>query len=1284
FDSWWPTSCFLVLISHCWDNISTTTRGQGKKEDLAADVFSPSSSARVVASASSFPFQEGSFSSSPRPSLSSSASFSTSPASSRRLYSPKHFLRADTYSPSMFKRRGLRRSHSPPSMGPVSSSELHPRKLSSPSHTRLLDTAFLSSTSDPSAPSSLQEETAHKPSSSRPSSIRGFFGSLGYDGVPASYPTARSPVFYSSLSSPKCFFSSRLFSSASRPLFSSSLSLSSPLSGRTSNFPQKGRRSSLSSVFRNPPSKREAFVFSIRHGLHMIKYSKGKNAVTSPGYMKPWSSHFFLSPPHASSSLSFPQIFRSPFSVSVKGFQLPTKISGTTNLSLLRSKVVPAAHRSQKDRRHLCLSGTQGNRWKEPLEKKKESSPFMSSSFKLTRGEERDYPRHHHGHSRLSSSSSESSSDTSSLSSLSLAQAEVMARDIVEVQAARSAVAASESEVSRPSSLYHSTEHVKKRVLGPCSTAVPVPVRREMEQEERETFLMGEDDERQEEEEVRKGQGKENNEWPGEPMKPEGETTRKCEDVFEEEEEDIQQSLTMSSTSPSKTDEKSSEEHEEKKKTKGVKKGKGKKEEKWEALAESDWHLYPRESFFNEDGTMNYERAPDTMPFMTTSAKLRLLASRQREVYKTRRATDRRPGARSWRDYLSWLPPDNPDDWKGFPPPPNKRLEDLPVKTIIVDNETILYRQACDEAPMFIDDETFERLKSKWNDTEELARVQREEKHLYDIAESFPDDCWVPIKPNLPMGRLVTDYGLIPNITLTAPGYDYIETYHDPSRNYTWSYKRWNPLKQEGEPPRDMENETKSIFELDSDISRRYWREEPRPPEKLPDDGVFRQVTLAEEMTRGMKRTPIGSDQWHYTPTNPLGQMAQPQNFWLTALNRTLDQARVQAREENLRAKTATEIYLRAVMEGRRSELEAVPDAIPLWSIPSGSSAPEDGDGNAHKNREEKSTRTENEDSDGGDRMQQGASQHNMPGPSLVQEKSKKRRNARLDVKAGPTKETSSSCCAEFSLSSPLPAKGSPASKFEAARVPSVRRSAYQPLTEVDIEAGEACDEMKYRQLGRSDLFVSEVGLGTMTVGSPQLGRDRAMSLFDYAIDHWGVNFIDTAELYPLPALPVTYGRSEEIIGDWLMKRGRRKREELVIATKVAGRSAQLSWLRGGAGADDGPRVHHTDRSLHTIEASQYGDLRQQWRGTCLSRKQIIQAAEGSLHRLKTDYIDLFQLHWPDRYVPSHASGDSADVLFDPQRAMDHDNAVDAVPMEEQLEAIGELLRDGKVKREGE
>lgn len=62
------------------------------------------------------------------------------------------------------------------------------------------------------------------------------------------------------------------------------------------------------------------------------------------------------------------------------------------------------------------------------------------------------------------------------------------------------------------------------------------------------------------------------------------------------------------------------------------------------------------------------------------------------------------------------------------------------------------------------------------------------------------------------------------------------------------------------EPPRDMENETKSMFELDSEISRRYWREEPRPPEKLPDDGVFRQVTLAEEMTRGKKEQEGGNE----------------------------------------------------------------------------------------------------------------------------------------------------------------------------------------------------------------------------------------------------------------------------------------------------------------------------------------------------------------------------------------------------------------------------------------
>lgn len=115
----------------------------------------------------------------------------------------------------------------------------------------------------------------------------------------------------------------------------------------------------------------------------------------------------------------------------------------------------------------------------------------------------------------------------------------------------------------------------------------------------------------------------------------------------------------------------------------------------------------------------------------------------------------------------------------------------------------------------------------------------------------------------------------------------------------------------------------------------------------------LRCATHAGVLFPDMKRTPIGSDQWHFTPTHPLGQMAQPQNFWLTALNKTLGKARAQATEENVRVRTATQVYLKAVMEGKRSEVEVVPDAIPLWSIPPSSLAGAEDEDAGNVEREE-------------------------------------------------------------------------------------------------------------------------------------------------------------------------------------------------------------------------------------------------------------------------------------------------------------------------------------------
>lgn len=114
---------------------------------------------------------------------------------------------------------------------------------------------------------------------------------------------------------------------------------------------------------------------------------------------------------------------------------------------------------------------------------------------------------------------------------------------------------------------------------------------------------------------------------------------------------------------------------------------------------------------------------------------------------------------------------------------------------------------------------------------------------------------------------------------------------------------------------------------------------------------------------------------------------------------------------------------------------------------------------------------------------------------------------------------------------------------------------------------GPPCD-VAYRQLGHSDLWVSEVGLGSMFFGSAQStpcgdgNFNEVERLLDYAVDTWGINFIDTSELYPIPAKPSTYGLAEIIIGKWLSSRSPTLREKLVIATKVAGPSDSLTWLR--------------------------------------------------------------------------------------------------------------------------
>ena len=134
---------------------------------------------------------------------------------------------------------------------------------------------------------------------------------------------------------------------------------------------------------------------------------------------------------------------------------------------------------------------------------------------------------------------------------------------------------------------------------------------------------------------------------------------------------------------------------------------------------------------------------------------------------------------------------------------------------------------------------------------------------------------------------------------------------------------------------------------------------------------------------------------------------------------------------------------------------------------------------------------------------------------------------------------------------------------------------------------------MKYKNLSNTDLKVSLICLGTMTWGE-QNTLDEGFEQMDYSVER-GINFFDTAELYAIPPKEKTYGKTEEIIGNWFEKRKNRKK--IILASKIAGPG--LSWIRGG--------------------------------GAQYSEKSIETALNDSLKRLKTDYIDLYQLHWPER-----------------------------------------------------
>lgn len=176
---------------------------------------------------------------------------------------------------------------------------------------------------------------------------------------------------------------------------------------------------------------------------------------------------------------------------------------------------------------------------------------------------------------------------------------------------------------------------------------------------------------------------------------------------------------------------------------------------------------------------------------------------------------------------------------------------------------------------------------------------------------------------------------------------------------------------------------------------------------------------------------------------------------------------------------------------------------------------------------------------------------------------------------------------------------------------------------------------MIYRSLGEQEPEVSAVCLGTMTFGQ-QTGEADAHSQLDMAFER-GINFIDTAEMYAVPPRAETYGATETIVGTWLR---RQARERIVLASKVAGPARSLGWIRNGPLA--------------------------------LDRANIRAAVEGSLRRLQTDYIDLYQLHWPERNQPMFG-----------QWQYDPDKERACTPIRAQLEALAELVAEGKVRHVG-
>lgn len=182
---------------------------------------------------------------------------------------------------------------------------------------------------------------------------------------------------------------------------------------------------------------------------------------------------------------------------------------------------------------------------------------------------------------------------------------------------------------------------------------------------------------------------------------------------------------------------------------------------------------------------------------------------------------------------------------------------------------------------------------------------------------------------------------------------------------------------------------------------------------------------------------------------------------------------------------------------------------------------------------------------------------------------------------------------------------------------------------------------MIYNELGRTGLNVSRICLGTMTWGR-QNTQDQAFEQMDYAIEK-GINFFDTAELYPVPPSAETYGGTETIIGNWFQKRG--NRDQVILASKIScknvnGQNPPVDYMRDG-------------------------DMR-------LDKANITAAVDASLTRLQTDYIDLYQVHWPERRTN-----------FFGRLGYEHEVQDTSTPIVETLEALADLVKAGKIRHIG-